>query len=189
MGAMIFSATAKNLDLNELCALFSQAFYADYNTILVGGYAEPFYLASKQGSVAEIRFTKDYLRSALHEIAHWCVAGAQRRQQDDFGYWYAPDGRNASQQLIFYQTEVLPQAYEWAFCNALNIEFEVSADNLSGEGVGVEVFKNEVRAKLLHLWQSQTFPPRVNRWIDALLQHYHTQQFFQHNFNQLSFGS
>src|SRR5690606_17895265 len=90
--------------------LFHDCFGEQFNTLLVGGKEEPFYRSSRNGEQAEIHYRHDYFRSALHEVAHWCVAGEARRQQDDYGYWYAPDGRNAGQQKAFEQVEVLPQA-------------------------------------------------------------------------------
>ena len=49
----------------------------------------------------------------------------------DYGYWYAPDGRDEAQQTAFYGVEVKPQAVEKAFCMAVGIPFKVSVDNLS----------------------------------------------------------
>ena len=108
----------------------NQQILADYNTRILGGFAEPFYRAAVGNAPAEIRFTRDYERSALHELAHWCVAGHARRLQDDYGYWYVPDGRDAAQQQRFFQVEIKPQAIEKHFCQALELPFEVSADNL-----------------------------------------------------------
>ena len=182
---MAVSAPSSNPSLLELKNLFYQTFFTDFRTILVGGFAEPFYLAPQKSQPAEIHFTRDYVRSALHEIAHWCVAGPERRQLDDFGYWYAPDGRNALQQKLFFEHEVLPQAYEWAFCLASKLEFEVSLDNLSGPVEGTEAFKIQVSEKLLHLWQSQSFPPRVQRWIDALTRHHNSHEIFNQKLTEL----
>ena len=39
-----------------------------------------------------IYFARGFYSSALHEIAHWLVAGKERRKLEDFGYWYEPDG-------------------------------------------------------------------------------------------------
>lgn len=133
----------------------------------MGGFDEPFYLAPQENQPGEIRFTKDYLRSALHEIAHWCVAGKERRKQDDFGYWYAPDGRDQAQQQEFYKVELLPQTYEKSFCVALGIPFDVSLDNLSGETDGADNFRNAVEQRHSKLQQSG-FPKRVELWRNAL---------------------
>jgi elongation factor P hydroxylase len=119
-----------------------------YRTRLVGGFEEPFYLAFRAGQPAEIRFTRDYTRSALHELAHWCVAGEARRRQDDYGYWYAPDGRSNIQQQRFFQVEITPQAFEKHFCAALGIPFAVSVDNLGNCAIdGIDTFRAAVESR------------------------------------------
>jgi hypothetical protein len=116
-----------------------------HGTRLVGGFPEPFYRAALGNSLSEVQFTRDHERSALHELAHWCIAGAARRRVDDYGYWYEPDGRTARQQARFFEVEIKPQALEKHFCNALDIPFEVSVDNLGNTGVdGVDDFKTSV---------------------------------------------
>ena len=117
-----------DVDLSEkLVSLFDAAFERE-NTVLRGGASEPFY---QPGMPSVIYFRENFGRSALHEVAHWCVAGKYRRTLDDYGYWYAPDGRNPRQQAAFYGVEVRPQALERVFCEALSIPFQVSVDNLS----------------------------------------------------------
>lgn len=112
--------------------IFNTGVGRSYNTLLRGGADEPFYEAPTSAqALATIWYRADYIRSALHELAHWCVAGPERRRQDDYGYWYAPDGRSAEQQRLFFQVEVRPQAIERLFCDALEIPFEVSVDNLN----------------------------------------------------------
>lgn len=113
--------------------VFHELFFARYNTRLEGGGAEPLYQPMSDASSAHvIQFTHDYFASALHEVAHWCIAGAERRKLEDYGYWYAPDGRTAAQQQLFEQVEVKPQALEWVFSQAAGSRFRLSADNLSG---------------------------------------------------------
>ena len=107
---------------------FNSAFSLTENTVLQGGANEPYY---RPGSPNVIHFREDFSRSALHEVAHWCVAGAARRGLPDYGYWYAPDGRDEAEQAAFYGVEVRPQAIEKMFCEALGIDFKVSVDNLS----------------------------------------------------------
>ena len=77
------------LDAAQLVALFNRAFEATDNTVLQGGADEPYYVP---GQPSCIYFRADYARSALHEVAHWCVAGVRRRRFPDYGYWYSPDG-------------------------------------------------------------------------------------------------
>lgn len=159
-------------DSQDLIRLFAQCFAASHNTRLVGGAAEPIYLpADAQEPMHRIVFTLDYFRSALHEIAHWCVAGAARRQQLDFGYWYAPDGRTAEQQSAFEQVEVRPQALEWLFCEAAGHRFRVSLDNLSGEATDPMPFSQRVVAQVQDFLVNG-IPERPACFIDALLTHY-----------------
>lgn len=113
-----------------LIALFNTVF-ANQNTVLVRGGDEPEYLAAKDGKPAQICFAHGYFSSALHELAHWCIAGKQRRLLDDFGYWYCPDGRDAPTQRQFEALEIAPQAIECLFCLASGRKFFASADNLN----------------------------------------------------------
>ena len=97
-----------------------------------GGHTEPFYRAPQAGKPACIEFREDYPRSLLHELAHYCLAGDRRRQLDDFGFWYAPEGRSAEEQVAFEAAEVRPQALEWLFCDRIGLEFSPSRDDFSG---------------------------------------------------------
>lgn len=82
-----------------LIELFNTLFVPLHNTVLEHSPDEPIYLpADSTHAHHRICFAHGYFASALHEIAHWCIAGEARRQLVDFGYWYAPDGRNAEQQ-------------------------------------------------------------------------------------------
>lgn len=166
-------------DCQDLIRLFAQCFKADFNTVLVAGGSEPEYLpASPDQPHSRIIFAHDYFRSALHEVAHWCVAGAERRLLPDFGYWYAPDGRTAAQQGAFEQVEVKPQALEWMFCEAAGHPFRVSLDNLSGEATDAQPFKRrvveQVRANL-----KNGVSERPARFIQALLAHYRPDEALQ----------
>lgn len=117
----------------ELCALFDELFLATENTRLVPGGEEPLYVpADARRPWHRIVFRHDYLASALHEVAHWCIAGAARRRLPDYGYWYAPDGRDAAAQREFERLEARPQALEWIFSAACGQRFRPSADNLAG---------------------------------------------------------
>ena len=113
------------LDARQLMWLFNREFLASDKTELIGGAPEPYY---EPGAPHRIYFRADFGRSALHEVAHWCVAGRQRRQLPDYGYWYSPDGRDADQQQLF-AVEARPQAVERCFCEA-GIAFSPSVDNV-----------------------------------------------------------
>ena len=119
--------------LQLITSLFSSEFEVSFNTILIGGADEPLYLpATTDGQCCRIFYRQDFISSALHEIAHWCLAGGRRRLLEDFGYWYQPDGRSVDQQAVFEAAETKPQALEWMFAVACGHTFRVSADNLEG---------------------------------------------------------
>lgn len=155
-------------DYQDLIKLFEQCFAQSYNTQLVKGGVEPVYLpASKQCSHHQIVFAHGYYASALHEIAHWCLAGDSRRLLEDFGYWYLPDGRNTEQQKSFEQVEIKPQAIEWAFCIASRKNFNVSADNLNGADADTVSFKNAVYQQVKE-YLNVGFPERAQQFIEVL---------------------
>ena len=134
---------------SDLINIFEQTFFISTNTRLVKGTDEPVYLpANADCDYHRIVFAHGYYASALHEVAHWCIAGAQRRLLQDYGYWYCPDGRNQAQQLQFEQVEVKPQAIEWAFCLATGHKFSVSTDNLNGYQADTKTFTSRVKSQL-----------------------------------------
>ena len=133
----------------DLIQIFKQLFRTQYNTELVSGSTEPLYRVKRRTDLYhQIIFAHGFFSSALHEIAHWCVAGPERRQQDDYGYWYAPDGRNQVQQTEFFQAERKPQALEWIFSTAAGYRFQFSADNLGAEIDGLPDFKLAVQQQV-----------------------------------------
>ncbi len=153
----------------DLERAFRDCFLAEHATILVGGGSEPVYLPSADPEVSPHRivYREDYLASALHEVAHWCLAGRARRRLEDYGYWYRPDGRSAEEQAEFERAEARPQALEWIFSEACGIAFHLSADNLSGAGGAgpdFEVRVHRVRAELLEVG----LPGRAARFLAAL---------------------
>lgn len=157
---------------DELVTLFNRCFADKFNTVLVGGADEPVYLpADRRCSRHRILFSHNYFASALHEVAHWCVAGDGRRQQIDYGYWYAPDGRSAEQQHLFERVEVKPQALEWLFSEAAGAPFRVSADNLEQELSASRVFRQNI-ALQAQAYSQNGVPPRALTFITTLAQHY-----------------
>ena len=103
----------QNYDSRRLEEVFNRCFLLTENTRLVGGSAEPLYRPAGDGQEQHLLYYReDYFASALHEVAHWCIAGEARRQLVDFGYWYAPEGRDSQQQRAFESVEVKPQALE-----------------------------------------------------------------------------
>lgn len=175
----------RRLVSSDLERLFNDCFLGRENTRLTGQAEEPFYQPACDDMPAQIFYTRDYFRSALHEIAHWCVAGPARRQLADFGYWYEADGRDAGQQQAFLQVEVKPQALELLFCAATGHRFRVSLDNLGGEAVDPAPFEQAVWDRATWLLQ-EGLQGRVKCWCDALAGFYrgsallpaHLQQVF-----------
>ena len=78
------------LTADDIVACFDQLFSQRFNVRLRGGGEEPLFRPAREGEMAEIQFRADYPASALHEVAHWCLAGRKRHRYEDFGYWYIP---------------------------------------------------------------------------------------------------
>ena len=155
-----------------LIAVFNASFAESERTVLIGGGAEPEYLPASHELPARIIFREDFPSSALHEIAHWCLAGVARRQLHDFGYWYQPDGRSAAEQAEFEQVEVKPQAVEWALSLAAGIRFRLSADNLAAGPQGnqaSDAFRHAVFLQCRRYF-AEGLPPRAQRFFTALAQ-------------------
>ena len=161
----------------DLETLFKQCFYKDYQTLLIGGADEPLYRPAISADKPHCLFYRaDYFASALHEIAHWCIAGVERRQQEDWGYWYCPDGRSPEQQRDFESVEVKPQALEWLFSLAAGAPFRISSDNLLGSCARAEegdAFSNAVAAQV-QSYRQGALPSRAQHFVLALSEHYGT---------------
>ncbi len=142
----ISNANVKRLPLAaNIEQVFNATFTDTYRTVLRGGASEPFYRpADTDSDLHSIVYREDFVASSLHETAHWLVAGDARRLLPDWGYWYAPDGRNAVQQQQFQQVEVKPQALEWLLHQACGLHFRVSLDNLGAEAGDGQAFKDAV---------------------------------------------
>lgn len=151
----------------KLESAFNALFLPTYGTRLVGGADEPLYLPAKHGKPHTIYYRDDYTSSALHECAHWCIAGPERRQLEDYGYWYAPDGRSREQQQHFEQAEVKPQALEWLLAKACGLPFRLSADNLEQGSAPSDEFRSNVHAQALR-YCSSGLPERADMLVDNL---------------------
>lgn len=153
-------------DANHLITIFNHLFKDTENTILVGGAEEPLYLP---GNPHQVIFTRDYFQSALHEIAHWCIAGSERRQLLDYGYWYYPEGRSVDQQLLFEKAEVKPQALECIFSMAAESRFVVSQDNFTTPGAYDSSRFPVMVEKQVQDYLANGLPERARIFRDALL--------------------
>lgn len=156
----------------DLITIFNACFAEMYNTRLVKGGEEPIYLpADEQRPYHAIFFAHGFFSSALHECSHWLIAGEQRRKLIDFGYWYAPDGRTASQQQLFQHVEAKPQALEWILSVATGYRFHLSIDNLNGEKTDTTEFKKAVYQHVVNFC-NRGLTQRMTLFRDALCQFY-----------------
>ncbi|MBA5763726.1 elongation factor P hydroxylase [Vibrio sp. 404] len=162
-------------DYLDLITIFNDTFYQSFNTKLELGGDEPIYLpADANHDYHRIIFARGFYASALHEIAHWCVAGPERRLLEDFGYWYEPDGRTAQVQAEFEKVEIRPQAYEWILAVSAGFPFTVSCDNLNGDFEPDRVaFMSKVHTEVMSILQ-QGLPLRVQMLSQAMRCFYNT---------------
>lgn len=158
----------------DLITIFNHCFATQYNTRLVRGQDEPLYLpADKLRLHHTIFFAHGFFSSALHECAHWLIAGKKRRELIDYGYWYEPDGRTAEQQQIFQRVEAKPQALEWILSVAAGYRFRISIDNLNGPALDVEEFKLAIYRQA-RLYCETGLPARATQLRQALCYFYNT---------------
>jgi elongation factor P hydroxylase len=159
-------------DPRTLMTLFDDLFYPLYQTRLMLGGDEPVYLpADGVYDYHRVVFAHGFYASALHEIAHWCIAGVRRRQLIDYGYWYKPDGRSLDEQLLFEEVEFKPQALEWIFSKASVFQFRVSADNLKGEPQDLSYFKERIYRQVIE-YIDAGLPERASQFVDVLAAYY-----------------
>lgn len=175
--ATVHEASAELFTVRSLEQVFCECFRDSDNAILQGGYSEPLYQpAASAGQHNVLRYREDFFASALHEVAHWCIAGSARRKQADFGYWYAPDGRNESAQRAFENVEYKPQALEWFFAKACGYRFRISVDNLNAhppQSTGEATFEQRV-VKQAQYWVEHGLPSDGFRFFKALCRKFGT---------------
>lgn len=157
--------------MNAACleTLFYRCFATSCHTVLSGGADEPLYTPASFQVPACISYREDFVASALHEVAHWCIAGKARLRQVDYGYWYTPDGRSAAEQLAFERVEARPQALEWIFAQSCGVPFALSLDNIAGDigASGRGRFGSAVVREAEAL-RDGSLPPRARRFYRAL---------------------
>jgi elongation factor P hydroxylase len=167
----VAASAETRFDAARLEKVFNKCFAVSCNTRLYGGAQEPLYQpATRIDGLHALYYRHEYFASALHEAAHWCLAGETRRQQLDFGYWYAPEGRSVQQQQAFEAVERKPQALEWYFSKACAYRFQVSLDNLDLVSAGLHdsgEFKEAVFEQVV-IWRDQGLPSRAAAFYRAL---------------------
>ncbi|GAA4872337.1 elongation factor P hydroxylase [Ferrimonas pelagia] len=151
--------------------LFEQGPGREYQTLLLDGGEEPLYLpADEICPYHRIYFAHGYVASALHELAHWCQAGPERRALLDYGYWYESDQRSTERQAEFESLEAQPQAIEWYLSQACGKAFDVSADNTAIE-IDRVGFRRRVQAAA-EAYQARGWPPRAQQLARLFCQHF-----------------
>ena len=172
---------------DDLIHLFNRCYAKTYRTSLVGGADEPLYMPGNESREAKIYFRENFFSSALHEIAHWCIAGEQRLSLVDYGYWYIADGREQNQQAAFFDAEVKPQALEWVFSELCQYQFSVSVDNTNYENEQMdwsyweqlETDKKHFKQRCfsqIEQWMSGSFPSRAIVFMEVLELFYRPEQ-------------
>ena len=114
----------------QIADCFNSGLGRRFGVRLLGGAVEPIYEPGSGDDAAVIRYTRDYPASALHELAHWCIAGSRRRALPDYGYWYRPPPRTDREQAAFFRVELPVQALEARLAVAAGLPFRVSVDDL-----------------------------------------------------------
>jgi elongation factor P hydroxylase len=112
-----------------MCARFNTGPGLRYGARLEGGAPEPLYEPATPRTPARICYRLDYAQSALHELAHWCLAGPKRRALTDYGYWYVPPPRTADQRARFFEVESRVQGFEALLADLAGVRFHVSLDD------------------------------------------------------------
>ena len=152
--------------------LFRLCFEEKYQTVLLGGAKEPEYLPRREvAGYHQLLYRQDFFASALHEVAHWCIAGEKRRMQRDFGYWYEADGRNEESQRAFELVEIKPQALECLFSEAAGFTFNASADNLEMNNRPSKTFTSAL-CKQINDYLDAGLPERAARFLASILSDY-----------------
>jgi elongation factor P hydroxylase len=162
----------------RIAQIFNAQFLGSHNTIMSGGAAEPLYEPAVGCRPARIVFTYDYPASALHEAAHWCLAGRVRRSQRDYGYWYEPGPRTAQQRREFFAAEAGVQALEAIFAQTCNVRFVVSADDFAASPEEIDAFRQRIEQCIAQ--RRQCLPERARRFCNALTRAFANAQANEH---------
>ena len=152
----------------DIVAVFTRCFRRSYATQLIGGAAEPLYQpAEAEHEPHRLYYRENFAASALHETAHWCVAGSARRTQVDFGYVYIEPPRTPAAQAAFFGAELKVQGLEELFCAAAGLEFVPSADQI---GVDLNDFRQQLaeHRSQVRQWMHNSSDQRAHQFEQAL---------------------
>ncbi len=149
---------------HEIAARFNAHAGRVYHAHLQGGADEPLYEPARPGAPALIHYRQDFAQSALHELAHWCIAGAARRALPDYGYWYQPPPRNPAMRARFFAVESRVQGLERLLAHVCGVRFHVSLDD---PGSDPQDFEARVAAST-RAWLMRELPARTQAVLQAL---------------------
>ena len=94
-------ALSKEPSADAIVGIFNQCFGQTYNVEISGGADEPLYTPATPTKAAQLIFRENFPASALHEAAHWCIAGELRRNSTDFALTYIAAPRSETEQEQF----------------------------------------------------------------------------------------
>lgn len=160
--------TADAAGCDVIARAFNRSFAKRYATVMVGGADEPVYLPAAGTVPARVFFRADFAASALHEAAHWCIAGTVRRRLIDYGYRYQPPPRDAAARQDFFAAERDVQALERVFARCARVPFQISADDFATSVRERDVFAAAVGARADAIVR-RGLPLRASIFAGALL--------------------
>ena len=153
------------LNHSDVARVFNLVF-VDHKVVMNGGHAEPLYIPSVR--IAEIQYRQDYTASALHEAAHWCIAGQGRRRLKDYGYFYSPPPRTQVDSVRFEAAEVEAQSMELLFSEAAGLLFQPSTDAVDAPTNGLDKFGHRILIRARER-RRLGLPERAEKFMTALL--------------------
>lgn len=158
------TARAQPLADYEIAARFNAQVGPMHHAYLLGGADEPLYEPATLGRPALIRYRQDFAQSALHELAHWCIAGAARRALADYGYWYQPPPRDPAMRARFFAVESRVQGLERILAHVCGVRFHVSLDDPGSDPLDFEARV----AWSTQCWLRRELPTRTQVVLHAL---------------------
>jgi len=161
-------ALSKEPSADAIVGIFNQCFGQTYNVEISGGADEPLYTPATSTKAAQLIFRENFPASALHEAAHWCIAGELRRNSTDFALTYIAAPRSETEQEQFLAAEVRTQSLESIFAAAANVTFNPSADNLDCDVSDFVEAIAEYNAKTL-IWLNSKAGSRAMQFREALI--------------------
>jgi elongation factor P hydroxylase len=167
-----------SIDYSPFIHLFNSEFKDTEATMIAESPDEPIYLpADEINPLNRILYTKDSYTSVLHEISHWCIAGAERRKKVDYGYWYKPESQTPEEAELYKKFESKTHGIEWIFCMAAGVPFHIIPNNVAAGFEISQDLKEGVYAATLN-YLNHGLPVHAEQFKKSLLKHYQRESFF-----------